>query len=45
MLDDLAVLELENVDDSVAATAGRRHVMDVQNNVVTVGEGTRLISL
>ena len=36
MLDDLAVLELENVHDGIAARAGRWNVMDVQDDVIAI---------
>src|SRR5262249_24097277 len=38
MLDHLAVLELENVDDGVAARARLAHGMDMDDNVIAVGE-------
>ena len=39
VLDDLAVLQLEDVDDGVAKRAGLTHRMDVQDDVVAVHEG------
>ena len=38
MLDHLAVFQPENVDDGVAAAAGRRHVVHVQNYIVAVSK-------
>src|SRR5262245_25021221 len=38
MLDHLAVLELENVDDGVAARARLAHGMDMDDDVIAVGE-------
>ena len=38
MLDHLAVLELEDVDDGVAARAWLAHGMDVDDDVIAVGE-------
>ena len=38
MFDDLAVLQLENIHDGVAAAARRRHIVNVQDHVVAVGE-------
>jgi len=38
MLDDFAVLELEDVDDGVAARAWLAHGVDVDDDVVAVGE-------
>src|SRR3979409_1719783 len=38
MLDDSAVLELEDVDDGVAARAGLAHGVDVDDDVIAVGE-------
>ena len=38
MLDDLAVLELEDVDDGVAARAWLAHGVDVDDDVVAVCE-------
>ena len=38
VLDHLAVLELEDIDDRIAARAGLAHRMDVDDHVVAVGE-------
>ena len=38
MLNDFAVFELENIDDGVSARAGHPHVVDVLDDIVTVGE-------
>src|SRR6516162_214175 len=38
VLDHLAVFQTENVDDGVAAAAGRRHVVDVQDHIIAVGK-------
>jgi hypothetical protein len=38
MLDDLAAFELENVHNGAAAPACRRHVVDVQDDIIAVGE-------
>ena len=39
MLDDLAVLQPEDVDDGHAALAGFAHAMHVQDHIVALGEG------
>ena len=44
VLDDLAVLKPENVDNSAAARAGITYAMDVQDHVAP-SANTRLISL
>jgi len=41
VLDDLAVLEPEDVDDGTAARAGLADGVDVQDHVVAVGEHPR----
>jgi class 3 adenylate cyclase len=38
VLDHFSVLQPENIDNGVAARARRRHVVDVQNHVIAVGE-------
>ena len=38
VLDHLAVFQPEDVDDGVAAAAGCRHVVDVQDHIVAVGK-------
>src|SRR5262245_2453079 len=38
VFDDLAVLELENVDDGGTAASGGRHVVDVHDDIVAVSE-------
>src|SRR4030088_2705445 len=39
MLDDLAVLQPEDVDDGHAAVAGLAHAVHMQDHVVALGEG------
>src|SRR5882762_1482614 len=45
MLDDLAVLQPEDVDDGHAAFAGLAHAMHVQDHVVALGEGALDLAL
>ena len=45
VLDDLAVLQPEDVDDGHAALAGLAHAMDVQDHVVALGEGALDLAL
>ena len=45
MLDDLAVLQPEDIDDGHAALAGFAHAMHVQDHVVALGEGALDLAL
>ena len=40
VVDDLAILQLENIDDGVAAAARRGDIVDVQDHIIAVGENT-----
>src|SRR4051794_28995719 len=39
VLDNLAALELENIDDGAAAAAFLAHAVDMQDDIIAVGKG------